>query len=158
MRARRTLAYGTVSSSIVTAEGHFAEVDLEPDGRRVTCRVLPPLRGAFIPLEDGEEVVVGIPRDDVGTADGPVLFASAYSTPDPPPDEAVSDPSKIWIVTSGDVAIKCSTATVDAATVELGGASLSALTGVVQGEGIDPFTGATYAALNNASAVVRAKK
>jgi len=42
--------------------------------------------------------------------------------------------------------------------VELGATGLAATAGVVQGEGIDPFTGMTYAALNNASSIVRAKK
>jgi len=43
-------------------------------------------------------------------------------------------------------------------TILLGDAGLTALDGVVTGQGIDTFTGATYAALNNASATVLAKK
>lgn len=46
--------------------------------------------------------------------------------------------------------------------IRLGGSGLSALTalldGVVTARGIDPFTGATYGALGNASSVVLAKK
>ena len=42
--------------------------------------------------------------------------------------------------------------------VEIGGTSLTALLdGVVTARGIDPFTGSTYGALGNASAVVMAK-
>lgn len=43
-------------------------------------------------------------------------------------------------------------------TVEIGDEGLGALDGVVHGSGIDPFTGLTYTALGNASAVVKAKK
>ena len=43
--------------------------------------------------------------------------------------------------------------------VEIGGTALTALLdGVVTARGTDPFTGATYGALGNASAVVKAKK
>ncbi|TAK31004.1 MAG: hypothetical protein EPO40_06320 [Myxococcaceae bacterium] len=49
---------------------------------------------------------------------------------------------------------------IDAAgTIQLGGTGLTALLdGLVTARGVDPFTGATYGALGNASAVVMAKK
>lgn len=46
-----------------------------------------------------------------------------------------------------------------AGTLQLGGTGLTALLdGLVTARGVDPFTGATYGALGNASAVVMAKK
>lgn len=46
-----------------------------------------------------------------------------------------------------------------AGTIQLGGTGLTAmLDGLVTARGVDPFTGATYGALGNASAVVMAKK
>lgn len=46
-----------------------------------------------------------------------------------------------------------------AGTIQLGGPGLTAmLDGLVTARGVDPFTGATYGALGNASAVVMAKK
>ncbi|MBK6532607.1 MAG: hypothetical protein IPN17_28225 [Deltaproteobacteria bacterium] len=49
---------------------------------------------------------------------------------------------------------------IDAAgTIQIGGTGLTALLdGLVTARGVDPFTGATYGALGNASAVVMAKK
>lgn len=42
--------------------------------------------------------------------------------------------------------------------VEVGQKGLGPLDGVVHGSGIDPFTGQTYAALNNTSSTLKAKK
>jgi len=58
---------------------------------------------------------------------------------------------QITIKTTGQVVI-------DAPSIKLGGSMLTALQGVVQGEGVEPVTGLTYAALGSASAVVMAKK
>jgi hypothetical protein len=46
----------------------------------------------------------------------------------------------------------------DGKTIELGGADLGLLDGLVHGSGKDPYTGQTYTALQNASAVVKGKK
>jgi hypothetical protein len=73
------------------------------------------------------------------------------------PDETVVLTHKsgtvISILDNGDVAI------VQAGNLLLGDAGLSAPgDGVVHGTGVDPFTGSTYAVLNNACATVLAKK
>lgn len=66
----------------------------------------------------------------------------------------------IQVKTAKDATIEAGgKAVVKAPLVELGeGGLVSAVNGVVLGGGIDPFTGATYFALTNASSVVMAKK
>jgi hypothetical protein len=73
------------------------------------------------------------------------------------------DPSKpyaaLWDAGTGvAVTIQVGTFTVTGGVVQLGGASLTALQGVVNGQAIDTLTGATQASLGNASTVVLAAK
>ena len=98
-----------------------------------------------------------------GTADVPVVIVvddRRYRLQGLAPGEVAlyDDLGQKVHLTRDGIVVTAPKVTVVADTVELGGAGLIATDGVVHGTGIDTFTGATYAALQNASAVVRAKK
>lgn len=142
--------------------------------------------GSWCPLEINDMVLVAIPEGD--SSSGAVIIARLWSAIDKPPALAAGtggnpsgDPSirvapgrKLLVqthegsieVTAENGAIKI-TAT-EGANIELkvtngkitlGGDGLTPLLdGVVTARGVDPFTGATYGALGNASSVVLARK
>jgi len=94
----------------------------------------------------GTEVVVVIPSGDID--DDPCIVATLASGGTPgelDEDTLVVKAPKVTIIATGGA-------------VEIGEAGLITTDGLVHGTGIDPFTGATYAALNNTSSTVRAKK
>lgn len=125
-------------------QGVSVDVELIPNRERVSCRLGSGSGGGVwrIPAE-GSEVAVLVPMGDL-EAD-PILVA----TVDAPPSQLTDDSTTVIVATG--------TVKVIAPLVELGDSPLE-LDGVVVGTGIDPFTGSTYTALGNASAVVRAKK
>ena len=98
-----------------------------------------------------------------GTADNPVVIVVAdrrYRLQGLAQGEVAlyDDLGQKVHLTRDGIVVTAPTVTVVADHVHLGAAGLIATDGVVHGTGIDPFTGATYAALQNTSGVVRAKK
>lgn len=153
-------------------EGVFADLQFMPGGEKETAYYGTSYAGAGFgehnPLKVGDTVLVGVPCGDTGL--GPVIIARFNSASDPPPTEfgEGDEPSddrilrvepgqnlRIYVSKGAKVAIVAE----DLSTVQLGAEDLlPVLNGVVQGEGIDPFTGMTQAVLGNASQVVLAKK
>lgn len=69
------------------------------------------------------------------------------------------DPAMPYCVPSWENGATVLKLTLNAQTIQLGADSLNAAqNGVVLGQGVDPFTGATYAALGSASTTILAKK
>lgn len=92
-------------------------------------------------------------------SDGTWFVATKGSSIELDPDGTVTVESKsgaqIEISSDGKVTISCATLR----TVDIGdGSDLTPDTGVVNGQAVDPFTGATQFALGNASITVRSKK
>lgn len=98
-----------------------------------------------------------------GTSDNPVVIVvddRRYRLQGLAPGEVAlyDDLGQKVHLTRDGIVVTAPKVTVVADHVDLGAAGLIATDGVVHGTGIDPFTGATYAALQNTSGVVRAKK
>lgn len=93
----------------------------------------------------GSEVAVAVPG---GAIDGETIIVGVLASGGTPAeldaDTLVVRAPKVVIIAEG--------------AVEIGQSGLTITDGVVHGSGIDPFTGATYAALSNTSATLRAKK
>jgi phage baseplate assembly protein V len=111
-----------------------------------------------VPLA-GAECVVIFPNGD---RSHPIMIAASdrrYRPTGGDPGEVVvynNTDAKVTITKDGD--IKVQAAPGRQILMDDGSGTLTALDGVVTGRGIDPYTSMTYAALNNASSVVRAKK
>lgn len=145
--------------------GPYVDVELQPSGDRETAEVGSIYAGngwgIYARLRVGDQVVVGYP--DGGPDSGLVVLQRLWCEPAPPPQSAVDnqedlvihvEPGKaLRIVTSGDGKV-----VVQSDDVNLGEDDLGNTQGVVNGEGVDPFTGKTYWLLGNASGVVKAKK
>lgn len=142
--------------------------------------------GMHCPVDVGDTVLVALPNGDPG--EGPVIIARWHNAGDRPNSELADGEEAthdFWLrvkpgqrlvlrTSGGDVDIKVEESgnvNVEAAQgnvnvvvsaagkVNVGSASLQApLQGAVNGEAIDPFTGATQASLGNASQVVAVKK
>lgn len=130
------LDYLAFYSAKVVKQAGSNQFDLQPDDSRL------PSMGS-VPLRHGlPGVTIQLPGDStvmVGWENG--------------------DPSRpfcaLWQGAEGNV----TRITVVAQNIELGGDNLDpVMTGVLNGEAIDPFTGAKHFALGNASRIVRAKK
>lgn len=125
------------------------DVELHPSGRVITCRIAGAGggagRGAWGIPDPGDEVAVIVPD---GEEDAGGIVVGTLSSGAVPPDTAPAT----WVVQAPTVIIV-------GGDVQLGASGLTAaLDGVVTARGIDPFTGSTYDALNNASSVVKAKR
>lgn len=124
--------------------GVIVDVELVPHRERVACRL-------------GSGSGGGVWRIPPAGAEVAVLVPSGELEADPMIVAVVSDPPTQLTDETETVIVATGTVKVIAPAVELGD-SPAALDGVVVGTGIDSFTGATYTALGNASAVVKAKK
>lgn len=166
-----------VSLAIVTdfavdpAHGVYADLVLVPTGDEVTARVGPIYAGGgfglYAPLKIDDEVLAVCPsgHPDEGWVVVSRLWSAADKPPTIPQDAAkvddlliqVEEGRTLRLVTSGSGNIVLQ---VDTGKVLLGDEAIlnDPLAGVVQGAGIDPFTGQTYTALQNTSAVVKAQK
>ena len=153
-------------------EGNFADVQFQPGGEPETAYFGSNYAGKGYgdhnPMKIGDTVLVAIPMGDTGH--GPIIIARYNNAGEPPPAEFGdgAEPSKdriihveagqnlkIIVTGGGNVNISVETG----GQLRLGDDSLQApLQGVVQGEGIDPFTGLAYAVLGSASLSVSAKK
>lgn len=129
--------------------GVLVNVTLMPDGEPLLCRLMGHGEGGTngvwrIPPV-GSEVIVGIPAGDI---QGDTVLLGVLSSGGVPAeldaDTLVVRAPKVVIIADG--------------AVEVGQQGLTAQDGVVHGTGIDPFTGATYFALNSTSVKLRAKK
>lgn len=150
---RRGFAVVTVTKVHVETGGHFIEGEIEPLGEPVVARVAT-RRGFYWPIAVGEEWVVAFPDGEAATE--PLALSPAWSTADPPPAEAVAEPTKVWVV-APDVHVKATTrAVVEAPIVELGATPLVAATnGAVLRRHRCAYTGGPHP---EASAVVLAKE
>lgn len=157
-------------------EGVEVDVLLEPLRIPVTAHYGGIMGGCsatiISPIKPGDQVLVILPEGDL--MGPPVISCILHSASCPVPmgpDQKPLFKNDRVMVFSEDTPIEIRTksgskvtltqdgkAQVEAALVELGAKDLLPTTGVVNGEGIDPFTGLTYFQLSNASAVVRAKK
>lgn len=150
---------GYVHEFGIDEEGPFVDVVCVPSEEIVPCRLAAvyagPGYGFYFPVDVDDEVLIFAPDGDPNS--GLICMPRPWSASDPPPQEAIDNPQNILlhakegasvnIIVSGD------------AKINLGDADLQTLTdGVVTGQGIDPFTGASYGALGNVSDIVRAKK
>lgn len=159
MDTRIWVALAIVKSVFVdAAEGIFADVVIMPSGDEETARVGSEYAGSGFgthwPIQVDDEVLVAAPSGNPD--EGIVIVNRLYSASDPPPPEAVSNPQDVVIhIKAGQ---KISIVVENGGTVELGGAGLGSAQGVVQGEGVDSFTGLTYEQLGNSSAIVKAVK
>jgi hypothetical protein len=129
--------------------GVLVNVELMPEREPLLCRLgglgqggaygvwrIPPV---------GSEVAVAVPGGDIGGDTIIVGVLASGGVPDELDEETlVVKAPKVVIIADG--------------AVEVGEAGLVSTDGVVHGTGIDPFTGATYAALGSTSAKLRAKK
>lgn len=170
-------AHGVVTRVIIEpatesgAGGHMLEVELD-DGNREICRVLTPYGGdgygLHCPYVVDDWVAVMYLGGDHGL--GPVVVGMAWDGGQALPADVLAHPSDVLLIVrpgsscriivagGGDVIIDAR----DDGRILLGSPDLDPLgtghSGVVQGEGIDPFTGSTYAVLTNASTRVQALK
>lgn len=89
-----------------------------------------------------------------------VTISPAKKTIEIAAGDQTSTISKKWKLKAATVEVEANEATIDAATVNLGGnkTSINPLDGVVVGTGVDTFTGVPYVALGNTSQGVKAKK
>ncbi len=149
--------------------GVLLDVILLPDEIPETAKLAPMYAGAgfgfYLPVRIDDEVIIISP---MGLPDhGLEAYPRVWDGADPPPQDVVDNPEDVLlhirpgkslrIVTEGEGKVIIDPR--DTGVVELGGEGLDALIdGVVQGQGVDTFTGATYAALGNTSANVLAKK
>ncbi len=169
---RRWVVYATVNGAPeVLSDGVWLDCTIVETGEPLRVRwgllLLPGGRGGIWlpPPKDGDEIAVQLASGDPLSAVGTFVFASADVAV---PEAVTSEPDAVHIYGAGSrILLDTSTsilatageaATVKAPLVNLGDEGLSAETGVVQGEAVDPYTGATYAALGNVSTVVRAKR
>ena len=123
------------------------------------------------PPEPGDEVAIlfegGDPRSAVcigvlpsgDTEEGSGDWSLPASIVSEPEAVHILGTARVIIDSAGDLFARSATkAQVVAPLVELGDAALAPTDGIVHGAGIDPFTGASYFALGNASARVRAAR
>ncbi len=170
MDSRSWVSLAVVTDFSVDATyGVYADIVLVPDGDEYTARVGPIYAGngfgLYAPLKVDDEVLVVCPSGHPD--DGWVIVARMWSAADKPPtvpDDQVEDvllkveadkTLRLVVAGTGNVVIQ-----VDNGKVALGDEAVltDPLAGIVHGSGIDPFTGQTYTALLNTSAVVKAKK
>lgn len=162
--------------------GVFVDVMLMPTGEHYTARVGADYQGDgygfyFGKIHADDELLVAAPSGD--PAQGIVVTTKLSSAAEPPSDDAVNNPDDVSLVVEKDHSLRLTVqgegqvfistgggnATIDTAggSVFLGenatdSENTLSMDGVVNGQGIDPFTGATYFALTNASSKVFAKK
>ena len=150
----------------VTTEGCFVDVELagfeqiEGDGypeepHEETAQWLFPVTGdggvIYSKPRPGQPCILFVARGDPNEG---IYATAAISTEDQPlPQVVVDNQDELHIVAPSGKSV-----VITANEVHLGEDNLTQLDGVVVGSGIDPFTGASYFALGNASGVVRAKK
>jgi hypothetical protein len=147
-----------VTAVNIDEEGPIVDVLLMPERIPETARVAAeyagPGFGLYFPIEVDTEVIVSAPNGDPD--EGLVIAKRFWSASDPPPAGAISEPLNILLHAKEGANINLVVS--GGATINLGDAALQAIDGVVTGQAIDSFTGATQFALGNASAIVKAKK
>lgn len=128
----------------------FVDVELQPNGERVLCRLGFGHDGVYRIPRVGQEVAILIPCDPrsliADDLDSDPIIVAVLDTDAP----SELDGDDIVIVSATRVHVI-------AADIKLG-ANPGALDGAVVGSGIDPFTGSTYTALGNASAITKIQK
>lgn len=180
---RRWAAYAVVDDDADAVEidehGVWLDCTIVETGEPIRVRwglmILPGGRGGvwLPPPERGEEILAVFNAGDPSTAIGAYTFADADAE-SPGGDDyklpaaIISEPNAVHIRganhavridTDAELTARAGTKTdIDSPDVNLGGTGLLPTQGVVNGEGVDPYTGATYAALGNASTIVKAKK
>lgn len=168
---RSWTAHGVVTKVVVDTTGHLVEVELD-DGNREMAKAATPYGGdgygAHFPYAVDDWVAIMYVGGDHGL--GAVVVGMAWDGGQAVPTDVLEHPTDVVIVVrpgatcrvivagGGDVVIDAR----DNGRILLGSPDLDPLhtghSGVVQGEGIDPFSGLTYAALTNASTRVQALK
>ena len=97
---RTWLSFAIVTAVGHDAEGFFADVTMVPGMVKIPCRVgqsyAGPSFGSSSPVDINDEVVVVIP--DGNPANGGVVIACLYSKSDPPPQDALNNPSDLVTV------------------------------------------------------------
>lgn len=135
---------------IDTDVGVLVNVELMPDREPLLCRLgglgEGGLNGVWMIPPVGTEVAVVVPGGDIG---GEPMIVGVLASGGVPTELdgntlVVRAPNVTIIATEG--------------AVEVGQKGLIATDRMVHGTGIDPFTGATYAALGNTSSTLKAKK
>ena len=183
-----SLAVALGDSVMDSENGVFVDVQLMPTGDQYTARVAADYAGKGFGFYAGtihqdDELLVESPSGD--PAIGIVVVRRLFSAAELPPQDAIDNPADVCLTVEKDCNLRLrvqgqgqvfiTTAGADVTvstgggdvTMDSGGGSVylaensdDALPtdGVVQGAGIDPFTGQTYTALQNTSTVVFAAK
>lgn len=90
------VAVGTVKAIDVQEKiGVFVDVELEPNGEPLTCRVSSPYPGLYFPVTLESEWIILIPQDD--TAAEPIAQAPLWSRAMVPPAGAATSPDQVWL-------------------------------------------------------------
>lgn len=132
---------GVVTAVIPDAESLFLDVDLQPSGFAIRCRVTPQFAGAgfgfYTPVREGDIAVVLITDNDPNG--NPVCVAVVHANGSALPQDVLDAPDDIWLLSrsgtninvtaqgSGNVTIKATNVKVDADSIELGGRAARAL-------------------------------
>jgi hypothetical protein len=123
-------------ASVVNCAADGSTCDVRPEDKRISPEKLVRVR-------------VGVPGVQAVVAPGAIVLMGWER----------GDPSRPYCVPSWESGATVTKLVVNAQAVYLGDGTLTPpINGVVVGSGIDAFTGATYAALGNASTAVMAKK
>lgn len=164
------------------AGGVWVDVMILPTGEEYTARVAADYQGDGFGFYGGkihkdDELVVQAPDGD--PSNGLVVHSRLYSATSAPSQDALNNPDDVSLVVEKDKSLRLTvqgegqviiTTGGGDVTLDTGGgkvylaenaqdsSALVGMDGVVNGQGIDPFTGATYFALQNASTLVFAKK
>lgn len=158
---RMWISCGYVQAVSKTDQGTFVDVVIAPHLDPYTCRVGEVYAGVghgmSFPMSVDDEVLVALPNGDPN--EGGVVICRLHSASDPPPSEVEDNPDDVVLHVQDGQSM---TVVVESGgTINLGGTGLikeEGVDGVVTGQGIDSFTGSTYAALGNSSTIVLAKK
>lgn len=128
----------------------LVDVELQPNSERVLCRLGFGQDGVYRIPAEGREVAVIIPSDPQSLIsddlDGDAIIVAVLDTDVP----SELDGDDIVVISSTRVHVI-------ATDIKLGAAP-AAMDGAVVGSGIDSFTGSTYFALGNASAITKVQK
>lgn len=153
------VSIGIVTDVFMDPEsGPLADILLVPGEDHVTAKLGSLYAGSgwgiYMPLYVDDEVIVGLTSGEMGEM--PTVLQRLHSPADPPPQGAVDHPDDPLICVQPGHTLRIMVS--GGGQVLLGDDGLTAIQGVVQGEGIDLYSGQTYFALGNASTTVLAKK
>lgn len=103
-RLQSSLAFAKGESFVDEKSGVFVDVMLAPSGEQVTARVAPDYAGKgfgfYAPVHVDDELLVVLPNGE--QAEGAVVVRRLWSQADPPPTDAVADPTEVMLVVEKD--------------------------------------------------------